>query len=577
MKYLFAKGSRVRALSIIMTLGVVAIIVRLFQLQVIDHQKYVELAYQEQVKKLTIPAKRGLIYAFDHDQIVPLVMNNTVYLMFADPQLITKTEDEQAILTAMADQKLDVDGVRDKLADKQLRYQVIARNLNRKQAEAIKAKKLTGIGFQAVSQRVYPENRLASQLLGFVNSNGGQYGVEGYLNQRLSGTDGMLEAVTDVSAIPLTVGEEYTNIAAKNGDDLALTIDRNIQSRVEQILKAGIEHAGATNGSALVMDPQTGRIMAMANYPTYNVEEFNKTEDVSLFNNPVVDQPYEVGSVAKVFTVAMGINEGVINANTQFYNQDCVKVADRTICNAYRGKIGNITMQDALQYSLNTGMINVISRLGDGNIGRSARDIIYNYFYNKFRLGQATGVELTEAEGTIIAPTEVEGNAVRYSNMSFGQGMDLTMVQVAAAFSAVVNGGKYYQPTIIRGTYNNREFVEQETKLIDDNVVAQSTSNQVRQMLINARQLYYTNVDKHGYEIGGKTGTSEKLINGKYTDDQTIATYLGFGGTADQPRYVIMVRLDGDDKFLAGNTDAAPVFTDISNWLINYLNLYPKE
>lgn len=575
MKILFAKHSRVRILSGILTVTVALIVVRLFQLQVIDHQKYRQLAYQEQVKKLTIPAHRGLIYALDHQTPAPLVMNETVYTMFVDPQVV---KDNKAVLAALVglNQDLIIGNPAEKLTQKNTRYQVLARGLSRQQAEAIKAKKLTGIGFQAVSRRIYPEGALASQVLGFVNANGGQYGVEGKLDKRLTGENGVLEAVTDISDVPLTVGEKYTNIPARNGDNLVLSIDRNIQSQVEKILKAGLEKVGADNGSALVMNPQTGQIMAMVNYPSYSVAEFNKVKDVALFNNATVDRPYEAGSVIKVFTVAMGINEGKITPQTVFYNQDTVKVGDRTIKNAYKGKIGNITMQDALQYSLNTGMVNIISRLGGGNIDRSARNIIYNYFHDRFRLGQKTNVELPETAGIIIPPTEVEGNAVRYSNMSFGQGMDVTMVQVAAGFSAIINGGVYYQPTILAGTVENGIFKAQTPKVIDGQVVKNTTSTQVRQMLTEARRLYYKNVDRAGYEIGGKTGTSEKIVDGKYVENQTIATYLGYGGT-NRPEYVIMIRVDGKGKYLAGNTDAAPIFTDISNWLIDYLKLYPKE
>jgi len=574
-KILFAKHSRVRILSGILTVTVALIVVRLFQLQVIDHQKYRQLAYQEQVKKLTIPAHRGLIYALDHQTPAPLVMNETVYTMFVDPQVV---KDDKAVLAALVglNQDLIIGNPAEKLTQKNTRYQVLARGLSRQQAEAIKAKKLTGIGFQAVSRRIYPEGALASQVLGFVNANGGQYGVEGKLDKRLTGENGVLEAVTDISDVPLTVGEKYTNIPARNGDNLVLSIDRNIQSQVEKILKAGLEKVGADNGSALVMNPQTGQIMAMVNYPSYSVAEFNKVKDVALFNNATVDRPYEAGSVIKVFTVAMGINEGKITPQTVFYNQDTVKVGDRTIKNAYKGKIGNITMQDALQYSLNTGMVNIISRLGGGNIDRSARNIIYNYFHDRFRLGQKTNVELPETAGIIIPPTEVEGNAVRYSNMSFGQGMDVTMVQVAAGFSAIINGGVYYQPTVLAGTVENGIFKAQAPKVIDGQVVKNTTSTQVRQMLTEARRLYYKNVDRAGYEIGGKTGTSEKIVDGKYVENQTIATYLGYGGT-NRPEYVIMIRVDGKGKYLAGNTDAAPIFTDISNWLIDYLKLYPKE
>ncbi len=575
MKILFAKHSRVRILSGILTVTVALIVVRLFQLQVIDHQKYRQLAYQEQVKKLTIPAHRGLIYALDHQTPAPLVMNETVYTMFVDPQVV---KDDKAVLAALVglNQDLIIGNPAEKLTQKNTRYQVLARGLSRQQAEAIKAKKLTGIGFQAVSRRIYPEGALASQVLGFVNANGGQYGVEGKLDKRLTGENGVLEAVTDISDVPLTVGEKYTNIPARNGDNLVLSIDRNIQSQVEKILKAGLEKVGADNGSALVMNPQTGQIMAMVNYPSYSVAEFNKVKDVALFNNATVDRPYEAGSVIKVFTVAMGINEGKITPQTVFYNQDTVKVGDRTIKNAYKGKIGNITMQDALQYSLNTGMVNIISRLGGGNIDRSARNIIYNYFHDRFRLGQKTNVELPETAGIIIPPTEVEGNAVRYSNMSFGQGMDVTMVQVAAGFSAIINGGVYYQPTVLAGTVENGIFKAQAPKVIDGQVVKNTTSTQVRQMLTEARRLYYKNVDRAGYEIGGKTGTSEKIVDGKYVENQTIATYLGYGGT-NRPEYVIMIRVDGKGKYLAGNTDATPIFTDISNWLIDYLKLYPKE
>jgi peptidoglycan glycosyltransferase len=574
-KILFAKHSRVRILSGILTVTVALIVVRLFQLQVIDHQKYRQLAYQEQVKKLTIPAHRGLIYALDHQTPAPLVMNETVYTMFVDPQVV---KDDKAVLAALVglNQDLIIGNPAEKLTQKNTRYQVLARGLSRQQAEAIKAKKLTGIGFQAVSRRIYPEGALASQVLGFVNANGGQYGVEGKLDKRLTGENGVLEAVTDISDVPLTVGEKYTNIPARNGDNLVLSIDRNIQSQVEKILKAGLEKVGADNGSALVMNPQTGQIMAMVNYPSYSVAEFNKVKDVALFNNATVDRPYEAGSVIKVFTVAMGINEGKITPQTVFYNQDTVKVGDRTIKNAYKGKIGNITMQDALQYSLNTGMVNIISRLGGGNIDRSARNIIYNYFHDRFQLGQKTNVELPETAGVIIPPTEVEGNAVRYSNMSFGQGMDVTMVQVAAGFSAIINGGVYYQPTVLAGTVENGIFKAQAPKVIDGQVVKNTTSTQVRQMLTEARRLYYKNVDRAGYEIGGKTGTSEKIVDGKYVENQTIATYLGYGGT-NRPEYVIMIRVDGKGKYLAGNTDAAPIFTDISNWLIDYLKLYPKE
>jgi cell division protein FtsI/penicillin-binding protein 2 len=237
-------------------------------------------------------------------------------------------------------------------------------------------------------------------------------------------------------------------------------------------------------------------------------------------------------------------------------------------------------MQDALNWSFNTGMVTIAERLGDGtSITQQARNTIYTYFHDKLRLGQSTGIELAnEAHGTIIPPTDVQGNAVRYSNMVFGQGMNVTMLQVSAALSTVINGGTYRTPSIVAGTVDDSgTFTAAKPKASYDNVIKPSSSSVVRDMVYKARKEFYAGADKKGYYIGGKTGTSQTLENGKYVDNQTIGTYLGFGGEIDQmPRYVIMVELSGKDMNLQGGTDAMPIFTDISNWMIDYLKLQPK-
>jgi len=573
-----AKRGRPRTLAILTLVIMAVFVVRLFYLQIIQHDHYVGLANQEQLKQLVIPAKRGEIYAMDGNTPVKVVLNETVYTVFADPKIV---EDSQKIIdtiqrVAGGNARPGIDGM---LAKKDSRYQIIATKVSRKQAEMIKKENLKGIGFQQETQRVYPEGDLAAQTLGFVDASGtGRYGIEGGLNDRLLGTDGLLQSVTDVRNVPLTIGDNNINKPAKNGEDVVLTIDRNIQAYAEKALAKGLEKSGATNGSVMIMDPNTGKIMAMANLPTYKPAEFTKVQDAAAFNNGTISEPYEPGSDIKAFTVAVGLDKNVIQPDSTYNNTDKIKVEDRTISNAVKGQTGVITMQHALNYSLNTGMVTIAQRLGDGeNITHAARQTMYSYFHDKLHMGEITGVELAnEARGTIISPNEADGGAVRYSNMSFGQGMDVTMIQVCAAFAPLVNGGTYYKPTVLEGKIEDGKMIAAPTKPSQQNVISADASKKVRQMVYEARAGFHGGADKKGYYVGGKTGTSQTIKDGKYVDNETIGTYLGFGGSESKSEYVIMVRVAGDNMNLQGNKDAMPIFTDISNWMLDYMKLQPK-
>lgn len=574
------KGSRSKVLASLVLVFAAIFTVRLFYLQIIQHDYYVDKANNEQLKRLSIPAKRGVIYALDGDTPVPLVMNQTVYTVFADPQTVESDEIDKIINVikgvAGGNAKSNLE---DLLSMKQSRYQVLATKITRIQADKIKEKDLKGIGFKEETQRVYPEGTLAAQVLGFVDYDGvGKYGVESGLEDELAGKDGMLQSVTDVSDVPLTIGDNNINLPAEDGKNVVLSINRSVQSRAEQALADGLTRTGASRGSMIVMDPANGRVMAMANLPSYNPAEYNKVSDMSAYNNGVISTPYEPGSDIKTLTMATGIDKGVVTPTSTYNNTDYIRVDDRVITNATPGHTGVITFQYALNWSLNTGFVTVAQLLGDGtSINLTARETMYDYFYNKFHLGQLTNIELAnEARGTIIPPSSPDGNAVRYSNMAFGQGMDVTMVQVASAFCSIVNGGNYYKPTVVAG------YVDRDGKYVENKItastrsVSESTANQVREMTHVARTTFFESVDKPGYYIGGKTGTSQVIKNGTYADDETVATYLGYGGSEEQSRYVIMVQISGDHKELQGAQDAMPIFTDISNWMLDYLNLEPK-
>lgn len=554
-------------------------VLRLFYLQVVKHDYYSTLANAEQMKQWVLPAERGEIYAMNGDEPVKLVLNETIYTVWADPKVVDEPGKVIATLKRIAAGNVVNDF--EKLLDKKdTRYQVLAKGLSSRQAQMIKKQKIYGIGFERGDRRVYPEGQLAAQTIGFVNSEGeGRYGVEAGLNDRLVGKDGLLNTVVDVRDVPLTIGKDNVSTPAKNGEDIVLTIDRNIQAYAEKALAAGLERTGAKQASALIMDPRSGKVLAMANLPTYDPSKLDSVRDVAAFNNNTVSNPYEPGSDIKAFTVAIGIDRGVITPSSTYNNTDYIKVDDRTISNAVKGETGIIDMQHALNWSLNTGMVTIAQRLGNGNyITKQARNVMYEYLHDRLKLGQITGIEVAnEATGTVIPPDSVQGNAVRYSNMSFGQGMDVTMLQVTTAFSALINGGTYYHPTVVAGTMNEDQFEASQPKRSDANVVKPSTSRQVREMVHQARNFMYSDADTAGYYIGGKTGTSQTLRDGKYVNNETIGTYLGFGGEKDQPSsYVIMIEISGQGMNLEGGKHALPIFTDISNWMLQYLKLQPK-
>ncbi len=562
----------------VMLFLVLLMIFKLIKIQIIDHSKYTALAREEHIKSLIIPSKRGKIYISNGNEISPLVLNNEVFDVYIDPKAISDKNNKKVIkmLRRNISNKLLKD-YKEKFKKNNTRYQIVAKNLTEFEAQKIKDENYLGVGLSRRNVRYYPEGKLASQVIGFVNAEGkGQYGIEQKLDKKLKGEDGYLKTITDVSKIPLTIGNDIVKKKPKNGENIVLTIDRNIQFQAERVLKAHLKKLEAKEGSMLIINPQNGHVLAMANYPDYNPAEREKVKDMTVFSNFTTMSPYEAGSVVKSFTTTMGVDTDTIKPMDTYDNKDCVMVYDRKICNVMRGMNGPTTFQDALRNSLNTGMIEILRRMGNGKIDKNSRKIMYDYFNNKFRFGYPTKIELPERISGLISPDEIEGNAVRYSNMTFGQGFSLTMMQAVSAYSSVINGGIYYQPTVIKGIYKNGKMTFKKPKVVDNNVVSKNTSAISKEMFRFSRGRLKLQ-DIKGFAVGGKTGTSETIVDGKYDKSRTVASYLGYGGTQKEPKYVIMVRVAESEIGLHGWDHAAPVFNEMSNWMINYLKLQPKE
>ena len=574
--------ARIRLWHALILLIMVVFTVRLFYLQIIQHDFYKKAALLGQLKEYEIKPTRGVISAHDGDNILPIVLNDTRYTLFGDPKFITNSWDGadkiQKIIGGNVqdyEKKLKVDS----------RYSILAKKLNKEQKDKLDALKIKGIGTREESYRTYPQGDLAAQLLGFVNDEGdGKYGVEQNIDSTLKGLSGQLRAITDAQGVPLLSDSNNVIKQPKNGKSVILTIDVSMQRQLQDILKAGLDTAKSKSGSALIIDPTTGAVKAMANYPTYNPAEFYKVEDANVFNNANVSAPLEVGSSMKVLTTAAALDQGVVNANTTYYDPSRFKIGDATVTNIEEdGGPGTRSIADILQLSLNTGATWLLMQMGGGEINQKARVAWNDYLVNHYQFNKQTGIEQGyEAGGYVPSPTDGFGLNIQYANMAFGQGLNITTLQLAAALSSVINGGTYYKPYLIDATIDdNGTKTTQTPTVVRQNVIKPDVSKTMQALMENVinknHAMYGMPQLPAGYNIGGKTGTAEiTKPGGGYYDDRFNGTFIGFVG-GNQPEYVIIVRVN-EPKIggYAGAKAAAPIFSNLTNMLIKNFGVTPK-
>jgi cell division protein FtsI/penicillin-binding protein 2 len=569
--------------AVVLVMGVFG--VRAFYLQVIKHDHYVKAAAASQLKEYAIEPTRGIIKAHEGENIVPIVLNEKRYTLFGDPALVDNPEqaarDIAAVIGGSADE------YKEQLATPDTRYVVLARKLTDEQREAILRHKHPGIGAQQQYQRVYPNGSLASQLLGFVNNAGdGVYGIEQALDEQLRGTPGLLKAITDVNGVPLPANSENTRIPAVPGDDVVLTIDLAMQQRLEQILKEKLEQSRSDSGSALILDPNTGAVKAMANWPTFDPRHFAQTEDAARFNNAAVSLPFEVGSIMKPLTAAAALDLGRVERDTTYDDPGEWEIDGYPIRNVeeVRGA-GRFSLQDILRLSMNTGATWLLMQMGSDprEVTQEARENLHRYFTEHYQFGQPTGIEQgVEAEGYVPDPNEGYGLNLKYANMSFGQGMTATILQMAAAFSAVVNDGVYYQPHLVDRTIDaDGKAHIKEPNVVRRGVVSKETSADMRSLLegvVRNRSAYLAAGFNHDlYSVGGKTGTAEIASpEGGYYTDRYNGTYIGFVG-GDRPEYVIVVRANNPKVGgYAGTVGGEPIFVELARMLVEDFNVTPR-
>lgn len=585
---LINNSNTAKRIKLIYTLLVIAggiFIIRLFFLEVIKYSYYQQAALSDQLKEYQIPADRGLIEAFSGNQITPIVVNQTLYTLFADPTFIKQPQkvanDISNIIGGNASNYESL------LKTPNTEYVVIAQKLSTTQSNAINKLNIPGLGTRAAEYRDYPDGSLASQLLGFVDSNGnGQYGIEQALNSVLAGKPGQVKAITDANGVPLVGNKSNVLINPKPGSNVILTINLGVQQEIENMLPKILKIKHSNGGSVVVMNISNGNVVAMANYPTYNPANYASVTNPSVFQNAAADNALEPGSVMKTMTVSTALNIGAISGpNETFYDPGSWTIDGFTITDIAQDSgvdRGTITVASILVNSLNTGATWMLMQMGGGQINEKARTTWYNYMVNHFHLGKPTGIQQGyEASGYVPGPNSGYATDLTYANTSFGQGVTLTPLQLAAADSAILNGGTYYQPNLVYGIQNpNTGQISKQAPIIwKRGIVKPSVAPQLASIMedvVNSNWWFYSMTrPQAGYIIGGKTGTAQiALPGGGYSPTEFNGTFTGFVGIK-KPQYVIVTEVndphipENSIDTYAGAGAAAPIFGQVVDILIN--------
>lgn len=553
------------------------LLLQLFVVQIVRHDYYSAQALAEHVKKFELPALRGTISLSDGYGATPVVLNEPKFLVYADPKFIQNSEDAAVKIQAIigGDQK----ALQQLLAGNS-RYVVLAKRVDEQQAKRLEDIKIKGVGLKKISVRSYPQGSVAAHVLGFVNDDGqGQYGFEQYYNDQLKGKSGQQKIVTDVNGVPLAINNDSVQTQPDPGKDVTLTLDIRLQRIVEEQLKAGVERTQSKQGSAIIIDPNNGQIKAMANYPTFDPSQYATQADQVVFTNTAISFAWEPGSVMKPIMLATAMQEGSVTRATSYFDSGSKSISDTTVTNAVNYGARTMTMDDILTKSLNTGAVHLMQSLGGGNITDASRQTWYNYLTNHFMFQRPTGIELANEQVGTITPPEDNGAGINvtYANMSFGQGLTVTPMQLAAAYAALVNGGRYYQPTVVAETNENGTVVKNEPKVTNAQVIRPEVSAEVKDILRKTLEENNKPALRAGYTLGAKSGTAEVSDGqGKYRSDLYNGAYVGYI-EGKKLEYVMIVRLDEPKTSGFASRQAAIVWADMSNELLNSVAIEPKS
>lgn len=557
-------------LTVFLLLFFGVIIIRLFSLEII-HGQEAKLAADQQhsIYKKLFPSRGEIKLADKFSQdTVPVATNSKSFLVYAVPSDILNPSLTANSLASVLN--LDPKDLLVKITQADKKYVPLKKQLTDIEQQKIKDLQLPGIYFDSEDTRIYPQNSLLSQTLGFVGFNSagqkaGLYGLEKYFNKELSGTTGQFVAEKDTSGA-FIFGSTKQEQLAEDGTDLILTVDKTIQFQAESVLKDMVDKNQADSGSVVVMNPKTGAILAIAGYPDYDPNNFGKVTDPYYFNNQVVTGSYEPGSVFKAFTMSAAIDEGKITPDTTYVDTGKVVVDKYEIKNAEPGARGVTTMTQALDFSLNTGAIFAEQQIGNADFSK---------YVKAFGFGQPTDIELPETKGDLSG---LKGSIdTNYYTASFGQGISVTPIQMVQAYGALANHGAMMRPFIVQSKIHSDGRIENTNPTFVRQVVSTSTANTISAMLVDVVENGFgKKAGVPGYYVAGKTGTAQVVQNGKYIVDDNIGSFIGYA-PVENPQFVMLIRVDHPRSAKFAESTAVPPWGQLAQFILNYMQIAPTR
>lgn len=611
-----------RTLFLLSVCGAAAFVVlaaRLYYLQIVRHDELEARAIAQQVRETTVSAPRGTIYDAKGEVLAMSAGVDTIYLSPAE--IAQNNEDAGAIAAGLAEiLGLDYDAVYAKTQNTRSWYEVVARKVEEDVATAVREFKeeggYTGIKLEADTKRYYPNGSLAAHVIGFVGTdNTGLGGIEAKYDKALSGTNGYVMRSTTAAGTDMlyTSWEDYFD--AVPGSDMVLTIDAGIQYYVEKHLAQAVEDYDIQNGAAAIcMEVDTGAILAMASLGNFDLNDYQTISGEAMaeidaaassdaeraeliaaaqqlqWRNKAISDTYEPGSTFKIITLAMALEEGVVDMNSSFYCGGSTSVLGRnTPVRCWKsGGHGSQTLTQAVQHSCNVAFVNIGQRIGEERFYDYAE--AFGFFEragdSSAQLTGTTGIDLGGESGSIWWSEDVFCNPENLSQLaaaSFGQTFNITPLQLITAVSACVNGGYLMQPYLVQSTTSPDGTVTEHDSTPVRQVISEETSAKVRQILEqvvgDSTEGTGRNAYVAGYRIGGKTGTSTKTTEEIAGNKEYIVSFIGFA-PADDPQIALLVLLDNPSSesgiYVSGGQMAAPVVGKMMADILPYLGLEPE-
>jgi len=553
---------RIIFISSLLFFSFVFIAGRMFQLQVLKKEQLYKLAAQQQLVQIPFVPKRGTIYDRKENELAVSIEVDSVY---ADPPKVVDVDRTAHDLAPIL--QIDREELRQRLKSHRS-FEWIQRKISPREAAEIKVLQLPGISFLKENRRFYPNTQLAAHIIGFVGLDSkGLEGVEFQYNALLNGRNHVWTTGRDALGREIVMGGPLLE-KEDHHKNIFLTLDKHIQHVAETELSQSVQKWGAKGGIVIAMDPQTGKILAMASYPFFNPNQFIQYQP-KFWRNRAISDAFEPGSLFKAFLAAAALEEKVVRPYDSFFCENgSYTVYDRTIHD--HTKHGWLTFQQIIKFSSNIGASKVGERIG--------KERFYRYI-SAFGFGEKTQIDLPgEGKGIIHHPRYWP--PVALDTISFGQGISVTGIQLVVALSAIANGGFLMKPYMVEKITNEKGEVSQSFQPeVVRRVVSEETAKKVTALLKTTTEKGGTGEGAvpAGYEVAGKTGTAQKVepLLGGYSEDRFNSGFLGFA-PVDEPKIVLLVVIDEPQGSIYGGTVAAPVFKAIMEKVLPYLNVLPK-